>query len=149
MPLAVDRTCGHIDHFIQKMFGCTIEELDTQAIMADAREFEKLCRVIMLTEQRGMRQVEMLLRNPHVRSNKAMRRIFEVVEKDEPDHWKPYQAWLHAHHCETSRWRERWADYWIHKTLMLIKLPALFLHRAAPRLSAWPDEDPSPYRAAA
>jgi hypothetical protein len=149
MPLSVDRTCGHIDHFILKVFGSTIEELDTQAIIADAREFQKLCRVIMLTEQRGMRQVEVLLKNTHVRSNKAMLRIFEVVEKDEPDHWKPYQAWLRTHRCETSRWRERWADFWIHKTLMLVKLPALFLRRATPRLSVWPDEDPSPYQAAA
>lgn len=147
MPLAVDRTCGHIDHFIFKIFGRTIEDLDTQAIIADAGEFQKLCRVIMLTEQRGMRQVEILLTNSHVRSNRAMLRIFQVVEKDEPDHWKPYQAWLRTHGCETSRWRERWADFWIHKTLMLVKLPALFLRRATPRLSAWPDEDPAPYQA--
>ncbi len=89
MPLKVDRTCGHIDHFIEKVFGCTIEELDTDAIVADHREFEKLCRVIMLTEQRGMTQVEELLANPHVLSNKAMKRIFEVVEVDEPDHYLP------------------------------------------------------------
>ncbi len=149
MPLSVDRSCGHIDHFIQRIFGRSIEDLDTQAIIADAREFQKLCRVIMLTEQRGMRQVEVLLKNPHVRSNRAMLRIFQIVEKDEPDHWQPYQAWLRAHRCETSRWRERWADFCIHKTLMLVKLPALFLRRATPRLSVWPDEDPSPYQAAA
>ncbi len=149
MPLSVNRSCGHIDHFIQKIFGCSIEDLDTEAIIADAEEFQKLCRVIMLTEQRGMRQVEVLLKNPHVRSNRAMLRIFQIVEKDEPDHWQPYQAWLRTHRCETSRWRERWADFCIHKTLMLVKLPTLFLRRATPRLSVWPDEDPSPYQAAA
>ena len=26
MPLKVDRTCGHIDRFIEGVFGCTIEE---------------------------------------------------------------------------------------------------------------------------
>ena len=145
MPLKVDRTCGHIDHFIQKVFGCTIEELDTQAIVADEREFQKLCRVIMLTEQRGMRQVEVLLENRHVRSNKAMLRIFQVVEVDEPDHWMPYQGWLRAHDCVTAKWRELWADYWIHKSLMLVKMPTLFLRRATPRLSNWPDEDSSVY----
>lgn len=145
MPLKVDRTCGHIDHFIEKVFGCTIDELDTGAIIADGDEFEKLCRVIMLTEQRGMAQVETLLKNPHIRSNKGLTRIFEVVEKDEPDHWMPYHAWLTANGRVTAKWRERWADYWIHKTLMLVKLPAVFLNPKSPRLASWPDEDAAAY----
>jgi hypothetical protein len=145
MPLKVDRTCGHIDHFIERVFGCTIDDLDTQAIIADGAEFEKLCRVIMLTEQRGMRQVEILLGNPHVRSDKGLRRIFEVVEKDEPDHYQPYERWLDRHGRRKARWRERWADYWIHKTLMLVKLPAVFIRRNNPRLAHWPDEDPLAY----
>jgi hypothetical protein len=146
MPLKVDRTCGHIDHFIETVFGCTIDELDTAAIVADGDAFEKLCRVIMITEQRGMDQVEVLLKNPHIRSDKAMRRIFEVVEKDEPSHWMPYDAWLRAHgRRPRPRWRERWTDYWIHKSLMLAKLPAVFLNRKSPRLTHWPDEDPRAY----
>ena len=145
MPIKVDRTCGHIDHFIERIFHCTIDELDTEAIIADGNEFEKLCRVIMLTEQRGMRQVEILLQNPHIKADTAMRRIFEVVEKDEPDHWQPYHRWLTRHGRVTARWREVWADYWIHKTLMLAKLPAVFLNRKARRLTSWPDEDPEAY----
>jgi len=145
MPLKVDRTCGHIDHFIQRVFHCMIDDLDTRAIVADGREFEKLCRVIMLTEQRGMRQVEILLRNRHVRSDKALLRIFQVVERDEPDHWQPYDRWLTAHGRVRAQWRERWADFWIHKTLMLVKLPALFLARHTPRLASWPDEDSAAY----
>jgi len=146
MPLKVDRTCGHIDHFIQRMFRCTIDELDTRAIVADRGAFEQLCRVIMLTEQRGMRQVEILLTNSHIRSDKALKRIFEVVEKDEPDHYLPYERWLTRNGAGvTAKWRERWADYWIHKTLMLVKLPAVFLNRSTPRLAAWPDEDSAAY----
>ncbi len=146
MPLKVDRTCGHIDHFIETVFGCTIDELDTDAIVANGDEFEKLCRVIMITEQRGMAQVEILLKNRHIRSDKAMRRIFEVVEKDEPDHWMPYDAWLRAHgRRPRPLWRERWTDYWIHKSLMLAKLPAVFLNRRNARLTAWPDENPAAY----
>ena len=146
MPLKVDRTCGHIDHFIETVFGCTIDDLDTTAIVADGDAFEQLCRVIMITEQRGMDQVEVLLRNPHIRSDKAMKRIFEVVERDEPSHWMPYDAWLRAHGRRPQpRWRERWTDYWIHKSLMLAKLPAVFLNRKSPRLTSWPDEDPNAY----
>jgi hypothetical protein len=146
MPLKVDRTCGHIDRFIEKVFGCTIDELDTQAVVSDGAAFEKLCRVIMLTEQRGMRQVEVLLRNRHVRSDPILSRIFRIVEHDEPDHWMPYHAWLDAHGRQSARFNERWADYWIHKSLMLAKLPALFLRRGAPRLTRWPDEDDTVYR---
>lgn len=146
MPLKVDRTCGHIDHFIERVFGCPIDQLDTGAVVADHDAFERLCRVIMITEQRGMAQVETLLGNRHIRSDKAMRRIFEVVERDEPSHWQPYAAWLRAHgRRPQATWRERWTDYWIHKSLMLAKLPAVFLDRGRPRLEAWPDEDARVY----
>lgn len=146
MPLKVDRTCGHIDHFIERIFHCTIDDLDTGKIVASGDEFEKLCRVIMITEQRGMAQVEILLRNPHIRSDRAMTRIFEVVERDEPDHWQPYDRWLRAHGRRPKpRLRELWTDFWIHKSLMLAKLPAVFLNRCMLRLTAWPDEDQAAY----
>ncbi|WP_273878615.1 hypothetical protein, partial [Serratia liquefaciens] len=64
MPLKVDRTCGHIDRFVEIMFRRTIDELDTQAIIANDRLFERLCRVISLTEQRGHKQVHVLLNHP-------------------------------------------------------------------------------------
>ncbi|WP_245647756.1 ferritin-like domain-containing protein [Novosphingobium lentum] len=147
MPLKVDRTCGHIDRFIEGVFGCTIEELDTAAIIADGDQFEQLCRVIMLTEQRGMRQVDVLLENRHVKSDPVMSKIFRIVEKDEPDHWLPYFHWLTRQGRVTAKWRERWTDYWIHKSLMLAKLPAIFVNRANPRLDVWPDQDATVYAA--
>src|SRR5436190_9749288 len=45
MPLQVDRGVGHIDRFIQWVFRCTIEELDTHRIVTEPDEFERLCRV--------------------------------------------------------------------------------------------------------
>ncbi len=139
MPLAVDSTCGHIDRFIEKVFGCSIDDLDTQGVIASPDAFERLCRVIMLTEQRGMHQVDVLLRNRHVLSDKAMKRIFEVVARDEPDHWMPYENWLERQGRAKAKLRERWSDYWIHKSLMLVKLPSLFLRRSTPRMTVWPD----------
>lgn len=146
MPLAVDRSCGHIDRFIEWVFGCTIEQLDTGAVVADAAEFEQLCRIIMLTEQRGYSQVKVLLRNRVIRSDPIMLRIFEVVHRDEPDHFLPYQRWLEREGKATARWNERAADWCIHKALMLAKLPALFLDSGTPRLARWPDEDPRAYQ---
>lgn len=139
MPLTVGKTCGHIDHFIERIFGCSIDELDTEAIIADGDEFEKLCRVIMLTEQRGMWQVDELLKNRFVLSDPVLVKIFNIVRKDEPSHWMPYEAWLKTNGRVTAKWRERMTDFWIHKSLMLAKLPAVFLNRATPRLEHWYD----------
>ncbi len=139
MPLAVDRSYGHIDRFIRFAFGCAIDELDTAAVMADDAAFERLCRVIVLTEQRGLRQVEVLLRHRLILADPAMRRIFEVIHRDEPDHFLPYLGWLERSGGRQSDWRERLADAAIHKVLLLVKLPALFLGRGANRIADWPD----------
>jgi hypothetical protein len=61
MPYAVDRACGQIDRMIRLTFGCHIDDMDTQKVIASDDLFAKLCRVIMLTEIRGMRQVDILL----------------------------------------------------------------------------------------
>ena len=68
-----------------------------------------------------------------------------LFEADEPDHWLPYHGWLTRQGRATAKWRERWADWWIHKSLMLAKLPAVFLNRATPRLEKWPHEDAGVY----
>lgn len=141
MPLKVDSGVGHIDRFIQWVFHCSIEELDTAAIVATPAEFERLCRVIMLTEQRGYRQVEIILKNRLIMSDPVMKKIFEIVHKDEPDHFLPYQNWLERQGRATAKWNERAADWCIHKVLMLVKLPALFLDAGRPRMERWPDED--------
>ncbi|MCE2841600.1 MAG: ferritin-like domain-containing protein [Novosphingobium sp.] len=145
MPLKVDHSCGHIDRFIQWIFGCTIEELDTNQVVEDAAEFEQLCRIIMLTEQRGYAQVEIILRNRVIMSDPVMKKIFQIVHKDEPDHFLPYQRWLERHGKATAKCNERAADWCIHKVLMLVKLPSLFLDSATPRLERWPDEDAAAY----
>ncbi|WP_296679148.1 ferritin-like domain-containing protein [Novosphingobium sp.] len=141
MPLQVDRGVGHIDRFIQWVFRCTIEELDTADIVATPQQFERLCRVIMLTEQRGYAQVEIILKNKLIMSDPVMKKIFEIVHRDEPDHFLPYQRWLERQGRATARWNERAADWCIHKVLMLAKLPALFLDAGRPRMQQWPDED--------
>lgn len=139
MPLRVDRTCGHIDRFVEIMFHQTIDELDTDAIIARDELFEKLCRVISLTEQRGFRQVEILLKHPLVRHDRALIRIFEVIHRDEPSHWAPYDGWLKAHGKRDPRWWERAVDGFIHSELLFLKLPALFLNPWLKRRDDWAD----------
>lgn len=149
MPLAMDRSVGHIDRFIFTTFGCTIDELDTAEVMSDPASFEQLCRVIMLTEQRGYRQVEILLRNGWVLADPIMTRIFQIVHRDEPGHFLPYQHWLERQGRATARWEEKLTDFWIHRKLLFGRIPALFLDPALPRLTRWPHEDDQPIMAAA
>jgi rubrerythrin len=139
MPLAVDRSFGHIDRFIEIMFRRSIEQLDTQAIVDRDELFERLCRVISLTEQRGFQQVEILLKNRFVRDDRGLTRIFEVVHKDEPSHWEPYDKWLKQNARSEPKWWERAVDTFIHSELLLLKLPILFLNPRIRRRKDWPD----------
>jgi len=146
MPLALDRTFGHIDRFVEIMFGTSIDRLDTQAVIDSDELFERLCRVISLTEQRGYRILENLLRNRFVRSDPILTRIFEIIRKDEPSHWAPYEGWLRKHgKRQTRRW-ERAVDSLIHSELLFLKLPVLFLNPWMARRADWADahESPSP-----
>ena len=146
MPLAVDRTCGHIDRFVEIMFRSTIDNLDTQAVIDRDELFEKLCRVISLTEQRGYRQVQILLRHPLVQQDKVLMRIFRIIEKDEPSHWAPYEGWLKAHGKRAPRWWERAIDSFIHSELLFLKLPVLLLTPRLRRRTEWADANDPPAR---
>ena len=139
MPLFVDRACGHIDRFVEIMFRTTIDSMDTQAVIDDDRQFEKLCRVISLTEKRGYKQVEILLDHPLVRHDPGLLKIFRVVERDEPDHWTPYDNWLRANGRREPKWWERAIDTFIHSELLFLKLPILFVHVGMRRRSDWAD----------
>lgn len=131
------------------MFRRTIDRLDTEEIVARDELFERLCRVISLTEQRGYRQVEELLANRFVRSDPALVRIFEVIKRDEPSHWAPYDGWLREHAKREPKWWERAVDGFIHSELLLLKLPILFLNPFVRRREDWADDgerDPDRYR---
>lgn len=139
MPLDVDRTFGHIDRFVEIIFRTPIDRLDTQAVIDRDELFERLCRVIALTERRGYRQVETLLASRLVRSDPILVKIFRIIRKDEPSHWAPYEDWLFAHGRREPRWWERAIDGFIHSELLVLKLPALFLNPRTRRRADWPD----------
>lgn len=138
-PIALDRAFGHIDRFIELTFGTPIDSLDTEAIVASDDMFERLCRVISLTEKRGLKQVEILMENGFVQSDKALKRIFDVVHRDEPSHFEPYDKWLAENQRRQPSLKERWIDRMIHSELLFIKLPMMFLWLRAPRITEWRD----------
>jgi hypothetical protein len=139
MPLALDRTFGHIDRFVEIMFGTSIDRLDTEAIIKHDALFERLCRVICLTEQRGYRTVELLLESRMVRSDPVLTRIFQIIRKDEPSHWAPYEGWLRQHGRRQPVWWERAVDGFVHSELLLFKLPFVFLNPWIARRTEWAD----------
>jgi len=139
MPLSIDRACGHIDRFVQIMFGSTIDDLDPARVVGREELFERMCRVISLTEKRGFRQIESLLRNPLVLGDKGLTKIFRIIEFDEPSHWAPYDGWLQAHGKRPANGWERAIDGFIHGELLLLKLPVLFLTPSLSRRATWPD----------
>lgn len=138
MPLAVDRTYGYIDRFVLLVFGRSLEDLDEASILADERLFFKLCRLVMMTEFRGMKQVAVLLASPWVKRNERLMRIFRVIERDEPSHCFPYQRWLQGRGSHLPGFEERFSDFWIHYSLMLLKIPVLFLNVRTPRRAEFP-----------
>jgi hypothetical protein len=139
MPYEIGRAYGHIDRFIEIIFGKTIDNLDTRAVIASDDLFEKLARIISLTEKRGFRQVAILLRSPVVRSDTTLTRIFTIIERDEPSHWQPYDAWLTAQKKRPPNLWERLVDQFIHSELLFLKLPLLFLSKNLPRRTEWAD----------
>lgn len=140
MPFEVDNTCGHIDRLIRLTFGCGIDDLDTQEVINNPELFDRMCRVIMLTEMRGMRQVEILLRSRLMRSERALLKIFRVIERDEPSHWAPYEGWLRSNGGTMPSLAERLADAWVHRSLILFKLPLLYLNPWLRRRITWQDD---------
>lgn len=141
MPYALDSAFGHIDRFVGIMFRSSIDDLDKSRIVQDDKLFGRMCRVISLTERRGYKQVEILLGNSHVLSDKMLTKIFRIIEQDEPSHWAPYDGWLETHGERNARWWERKVDSFVHSELLFLKLPALFLHPKLKRRAAFADEE--------
>ena len=139
MPLAVDKSCAHIDRMIRLTFGCDIDGLDTARVIADDALFARLCRIIVLTERRGMWQVSKLLAMPIITSDRPLHKIFKIIERDEPSHWLPYDGWLRGRGEGRALLREKAADWWVHKSLVLFKLPVLFLNPWLRRRTDWQD----------
>ena len=140
MPYAIDRTCGHIDRFVEIMFRSRIDDLDEDALIRSDRNFEKMCRVISLTERRGYRQLDILLRHPTVRADRMLMKIFGIIQVDEPRHWSPYEGWLKRRKMREPVWWERAIDSFIHSELLVLKLPILFLTPGLRRRVDWADQ---------
>lgn len=138
MPFLIGESCGYCDRIVSFIFGRTIAQLDPERLILDDEAFFRLCRLIMVTEMRGMRQVDMILKNFFIRKEPELVSIFEVVKRDEPSHCYPYQSWLRKHGEHEPSFHEKLADAWVHYTLLGFKLPLLFFNPWLPRREGFP-----------
>lgn len=138
-PFYVGPRFGYVDTFIRIIFKCSIENLDEESIVNNDQEFFKLCRLIMMTEERGIREIRALLKNRWVKKDPWIVKIFGIVEQDEPSHFEPYRKWLKKYNkADEPGLKEKLADLWIHWSLMLFKLPFLYLNVFKKRLLQFP-----------
>jgi len=128
MPFKISPAFGYVDLFINHIFRKNIQDLDRQEMLSSDVLFFKLCRLVMMTEYRGMKQVHALLQMGLIKNNPALFKIFKVIERDEPSHCYPYQYWLKKYKSHLPQFQERITDLWIHYSLTLIKIPYLFFN---------------------
>lgn len=137
MPFKILSTYGYVDLFIQHIFKKPIEDLNRDEILNDDKLFFKLCRLIMLTEFRGMKQVDNLLKVKIIRNHPTLYKIFRVIERDEPSHCYPYQNWLKKYNSHKPYFQEKLTDLWIHYSLVLLKIPFLFFNFRLKRMETF------------
>lgn len=138
MPLSLDERIGYVELFILHVFHRPLKMLRQEEILSDEKAFFRLCRVILMTESRGLKQVKWLLKTRWLESEPRLRKIFQIIERDEPSHFLPYQSWLRKHGADLPTFRERAVELWIHGTLVFFRIPALYFKFRNPRLKEFP-----------
>ncbi|MGZ3650070.1 MAG: ferritin-like domain-containing protein [Bdellovibrionota bacterium] len=138
MPYAVNDWCGYCDQIIKLNFGVNMDELDARSMLSNDERFFRLCRLIMITEMRGMSQVDLLLQSWLIRGNDHLSTIFSRIRRDEPSHCFPYQSWLRRHGKVEITYREYFSDIYVNYSLMLWKIPSLVLNPFLKRRSEFP-----------
>jgi hypothetical protein len=134
MPFRIDPGAGYVDRLVRALEGVDLDGIDMAAAVRDDAKLERLFRLIVLTERRGLAQVRALLRFAPMASDPTLRAMFEVVERDEPSHFEPYQAWLARRGRAEPSARERVADLAAHLSIVWLRLPGLVLDLRVPRM---------------
>lgn len=138
MPFRVGAQSGYIDRLVLAVAGEKLDALDLGATVVDDARLQQLCRLIVLTEERGLAQVRRLLTFAPVSRDGTLRALFEAVERDEPSHFEPYRNWLGCNGGGPPTHRERLADLRTHLAIVGVDLPRLLFDPRLARLDAFP-----------
>jgi len=128
MPFVVNESAGYCDRIVKAIFKKNLTEIDPEIVLANDEMFFQLCRLIMITEMRALKQVDILLKSRVIKSQPALVKMFQVVRRDEPSHCYPYRDWLTKHGRNLPSRTEFWADFYTHYSLIFIKIPFLFMN---------------------
>jgi hypothetical protein len=137
MPFRIDPAAGYVDRLVHALEGVDLDGIDFAEAVGDDARLERLFRLIVLTERRGLAQVRALLRFAPVSSDPTLRAMFEVVERDEPSHFEPYDTWLAERGRAQASARERLADVAAHVAIVWLRLPRLALELRPERLETF------------
>ncbi len=143
MPFEIGPSDGYVDRLVGRLFHRSLDEFDLDRVVGDERTLVRLCRVVMITEERGLAQVRALLRKRFIREDRDLERLFRVVERDEPSHFLPYGVWLGRRGAAKPGLREKLADAIVHWSLVAFRIPILLLNLRLRRRHVWPHEDPA------
>jgi hypothetical protein len=122
-PFAVGKAVGFFDALAE----CVAGKYGVIS-QAEPKHFAKLCQVIVLTERRGIAQLESLLKWKIVSRDHRLRRIFETIQMDEPSHFGPYEEWLDNHGFPRASYLAKAWDILIHYSIAGIIIPFHFFN---------------------
>jgi hypothetical protein len=131
MPYAVGPAVGYFDALFTRLVGPSSD------LVSSPDHFARLCRAVVTTERRGIHQLNGLLGMGFVRTDCRLTRVLEVIRKDEPSHFVPYERWLARNGYAGPSLRERFADCLVHYSIALFVIPVLFLNPRLKRLKQY------------
>lgn len=139
MPFDVGRATGFFDILARTIVGKSTEQIGEEAMATDRKLFADLCRTIVVTEKRGLRQVDALLANRFFGEHPRLKQIFLVIRMDEPYHFEPYERWLNeAGERPAGHAEHFWEVFW-HYVITLCVFPLYFFNPLARRRTAFPE----------
>lgn len=140
MPFKVGMETGYFDLLAKTFLGKGTDSLSEEAIARDNVTFARLCRTVVTTEKRGIKQIDALLASPWFTHHPHLRQIFMVIRKDEPSHFEPYEAWLKKNNQRPpGLWEGLWERVW-HYAIALFVFPYYLLNPFAKRCEKFPDQ---------
>lgn len=123
-PYAVGPAVGYFDTLASWLVG----DFSPKALVDRPDRFARLCRAVITTERRGIQQLDAMLKWRAVREDPRLTRILEVIRRDEPSHYGPYERWLEAHGYAGPGLRERAVDFLVHYGIAVLVIPALYFN---------------------
>lgn len=128
LPYKLNEKLGYSELLIQKILKLPMKEVRPEKFKKSPSLLIEIFKIIALTEKRGLKQVNQLLKSPLIQNNKTVLQIFKVIQIDEPSHYLPYEKWLLKNNQKPNHLSHQILEHLTHYELILAKIPSLFLN---------------------